>query len=151
VVVEQPGEGRTRELTALIGVEYLGRAVDFTFHYLYPPTVNSVAEAQVMRSVMEGVVGRDSVLPQQAAMTAEDFSFMLEAMPGAYAFIGSGDDGHRDVGHGAGPCTLHNPSYDFNDDLIPLGATVRVRLVEQFLMPVGEQPAAHPHELMARR
>ena len=82
---------------------------------------------------MSGIVGAENVLVQEPAMTAEDFSFMLQAKPGAYAFIGNGDGTHRDMHHGAGPCTLHNASYDFNDNLIPLGATMWVQLAEQFL------------------
>ena len=74
-------------------------------------------------------------------MGAEDFAFMLLAKPGAYCFIGNGDGGHRDAGHGAGPCMLHNPSYDFNDDLIPLGATYWVRLAEAWL--AQEQPTGN--------
>ena len=69
----------------------------------------------------------------QPMTCSEDFSFMLQARPGAYCFIANGDGGHRDPGHGGGPCTLHNPSYDFNDDLIPLGATYWVRLAEEWL------------------
>ena len=66
-------------------------------------------------------------------MGAEDFSFMLQAKPGAYCFIANGDGTHREMGHGGGPCTLHNPSYDFNDDLIPLGATYWVELAQAWL------------------
>ena len=69
-------------------------------------------------------------------MGAEDFAYMLMAKPGCYVFLGNGDGGHRAAGHGAGPCMLHNPSYDFNDDLIPLGATYWVRLAEKFLAVV---------------
>jgi hippurate hydrolase len=58
---------------------------------------------------------------------------MLLQRPGCYFFIGNGHGAHRDFGHGMGPCMLHNPSYDFNDELIPIGATVWVRLVERFL------------------
>ncbi len=93
----------------------------------YPPTVNSPAEADFARTVMAGIVGADQVLEQQPTMGAEDFSYMLQAKPGAYCFISNGDGDHRAIGHGGGPCTLHNPSYDFNDDLIPLGATYWVR------------------------
>ena len=60
---------------------------------------------------------------------------MLQKRPGAYAFIGNGDGGHRAPPHGAGPCLLHNASYDFNDALIAPGATLWVRLVERFLAP----------------
>ena len=55
---------------------------------------------------------------------------MLLQRPGCYFFLGNGDGTHRADGHGDGPCLLHNPSYDFNDDAIPVGATLWVRLVE---------------------
>ena len=58
---------------------------------------------------------------------------MLLAKPGCYAFLGNGDGGHRDSGHGAGPCMLHNASYDFNDELLPIGSTYWVRLAQRFL------------------
>ena len=106
---------------------------DFEFVRNYPPTVNSAAEADFARKVMASIVGEANVLVQEPTMGAEDFSFMLQARPGAYCFIANGDGGHRDLGHGGGPCTLHNPSYDFNDDLIPLGATYWVRLAEEWL------------------
>ena len=66
-------------------------------------------------------------------MGAEDFSFFLQATPGCYFLIGNGDGSHRVGGHGMGPCMLHNPSYDFNDDLIPLGGTLWVNMAEQWL------------------
>ena len=106
---------------------------DFEFVRNYPPTVNSAAEADFARKVMASIVGEANVLVQEPTMGAEDFAFMLQAKPGAYCFIANGDGGHRDLGHGGGPCTLHNPSYDFNDDLIPLGATYWVRLAEEWL------------------
>ncbi|HQS20403.1 MULTISPECIES: M20 aminoacylase family protein [unclassified Acidovorax] len=106
---------------------------DFEFVRNYPPTVNSAAEADFARKVMASIVGEANVLVQEPTMGAEDFAFMLQARPGAYCFIANGDGGHRDMGHGGGPCTLHNPSYDFNDDLIPLGATYWVRLAEEWL------------------
>ena len=106
---------------------------DFEFVRNYPPTVNSAAEADFARKVMASIVGEANVLVQEPTMGAEDFAFMLQARPGAYCFIANGDGGHRDLGHGGGPCTLHNPSYDFNDDLIPLGATYWVRLAEEWL------------------
>ena len=71
-------------------------------------------------------------------MGAEDFSFFLQAQAGAYFMIGNGDGTHREHGHGLGPCNLHNPTYDFNDQLIPKGAAFWVRLAERWLA----QPAA---------
>ena len=99
----------------------------------YPPTVNSPAEAAFARQVMVDILGEDKVLAQEPTLGGEDFAYMLQAKPGAYCFIANGDGGHRDAGHGAGPCTLHNPSYDFNDALIPLGATYWVRLAQAWL------------------
>ncbi|MGH6644953.1 MAG: M20 aminoacylase family protein, partial [Bradyrhizobium sp.] len=94
------------------------------FHWNYPPTVNHAAEAEFAASVLDDVVGAANVKrDQEPTMGAEDFAYMLKAKPGAYIFIGNGDGGHRLAGHGMGPCMLHNPSYDFNDELIPLGAT----------------------------
>jgi amidohydrolase len=106
---------------------------EFQFVRNYPPTVNSPAEAEFARKVMASIVGEANVLVQEPTMGAEDFAYMLEAKPGAYCFIANGDGSHREMGHGAGPCMLHNPSYDFNDDLIPLGATYWVRLAEEWL------------------
>ncbi|AVS83916.1 M20 aminoacylase family protein [Paracidovorax avenae] len=113
---------------------------EFEFHRNYPPTVNAPAEAAFARRVMEGIVGAGNVSPQEPTMGAEDFAFMLQARPGAYCFIGNGEGTHREMGHGGGPCTLHNPSYDFNDDLLPLGATYWVELARQWLS--SPRPAA---------
>ncbi|MCA0441804.1 MAG: M20 family metallopeptidase [Proteobacteria bacterium] len=106
---------------------------EFEFVRNYPPTINSAAEAEFARQVMAGIVGEQNVLPQEPTGGAEDFAFMLQAKPGAYVFIANGDGDHRDMGHGGGPCTLHNPSYDFNDALIPLGGTYWVELARQWL------------------
>ena len=106
---------------------------EFEFVRNYPPTINSPAEAEFARKVMATIVGEERVLPQEPTMGAEDFAYMLQAKPGAYCFIANGDGAHREMGHGGGPCMLHNPSYDFNDDLIPLGATYWVKLAEEWL------------------
>ena len=106
---------------------------EFEFSRNYPPTINSAAEADFARQVMAGIVGADKVLPQEPTMGAEDFSYMLQVRPGAYCFIANGEGDHRDIGHGGGPCMLHNPSYDFNDNLIPLGAAYWVQLARCWL------------------
>ncbi|SDM32519.1 hippurate hydrolase [Oryzisolibacter propanilivorax] len=111
---------------------------EFEFVRNYPPTVNSAAEAAFAAQVAAGIVGQDNVRAQEPTMGAEDFAYMLQARPGAYLFIGNGDGDHRSMGHGGGPCTLHNPSYDFNDELIPLGGTFWVELARQWLA----QPSA---------
>ena len=106
---------------------------EFEFVRNYPPTVNSPAEAEFARKVMASIVGEERVVAQEPTMGAEDFAYMLQAKPGAYCFIANGEGDHREMGHGGGPCMLHNPSYDFNDDLIPLGATYWVKLAEDWL------------------
>lgn len=108
--------------------------IDFRFKRNYPPLVNHAKETAFAVDVMRSIVGVDKVdADVEPTMGAEDFAFMLQQKPGCYVFIGNGEGGHRDQGHGLGPCNLHNPSYDFNDDLLPLGATYWVRLAEAWL------------------
>ena len=110
-----------------------GMECSFEFRRNYPPTINSAKEAEFARKVMASIVGEANVGTQEPTMGAEDFAYMLMAKPGCYAFIANGDGAHREMGHGGGPCMLHNPSYDFNDSLIPLGATYWVKLAEAWL------------------
>ncbi|MBV6321778.1 M20 aminoacylase family protein [Duganella violaceipulchra] len=111
-----------------------GAEVDFKFRRNYPPLVNHPAETKFAVEVMKSVVGADQVDDQvEPTMGAEDFAFFLQAKPGCYVFIGNGEGEHRDGGHGLGPCVLHNGSYDFNDHLLPIGASFWVRLAEQSL------------------
>ena len=81
----------------------------------YPNTTNHAHEARFMASVMREIVGEENadgdILP---ALTAEDFGFMLEVVPGAYGWIGNGPNGQAGVG-------LHNPAYDFNDENLDRG------------------------------
>jgi amidohydrolase len=125
-------EKRMREIAEHTSAAF-GATCDFEFDRNYPPTINSEAEANFAGQVMSDIVGAANVLKQEPTMGAEDFSYMLLEKPGAYCFIANGEGDHRAIGHGGGPCMLHNPSYDFNDDLIPLGATFWVRLVEESL------------------
>jgi hippurate hydrolase len=110
-----------------------GASCEFSFRRNYPPTINHPDETAFVRQVMGEVVGPENVQEFEPTMGAEDFSFFLQEKPGCYFLIGNGDGSHRVGGHGLGPCMLHNPSYDFNDDLIPLGATLWVRLAQQWL------------------
>jgi hippurate hydrolase len=110
-----------------------GAKVAFEFHRNYPPTINHDAETAFFRKVAAQVAGPSNVHDFEPTMGAEDFSYFLMEKPGCYFLIGNGDGAHRSLGHGEGPCTLHNPNYDFNDDLIPLGATMWVRLAEAWL------------------
>ncbi len=125
-------EQRMREIAQHTAAAF-GATCEFEFQRNYPPTVNTPAEAEFARRVMQSIVGEANVLVQEPTMGAEDFAYMLQAKPGTYCFIGNGDGVHREMGHGGGPCTLHNPSYDFNDELIPLGATYWVELATRWL------------------
>jgi len=111
----------------------MGCEGSLAFKRNYPPTVNSEQETAFCVDVMKQLVGpekvNDKVVP---TMGAEDFAFMLQQVPGCYVWLGNGDGDHRMEGHGLGPCLLHNGSYDFNDDLLPIGATYWVKLVEQW-------------------
>jgi hippurate hydrolase len=90
----------------------------------YPPVVNSEAETETAARVLSGIVGESNVrrdlLP---SMGGEDFAFMLLKKPGTYIWIGNGENQEF----------LHHPSYDFNDEILPLGASYWARLVEQIL------------------
>ncbi len=125
-------ENRMREITQHVCTAF-GASAEFEFSRNYPPTINHTAETAFVRQVMVDVVGADKVHAFEPTMGAEDFSYFLQGKPGAYFVIGNGDGAHREGGHGLGPCMLHNPSYDFNDDLIPLGATLWVKLVQKWL------------------
>ena len=92
----------------------------------YPVTVNSPDEtASAIRAAIE-VAGADCVnTAPTPSMGAEDFAFMLQQKPGCYIWIGNGSS--------QGNCLLHNPNYDFNDEILPLGAAYWVKLVENEL------------------
>jgi amidohydrolase len=127
-LIEQRMRDMAQQLTAAFGA-----TCEFQFIRNYPPTINSAPETAFARQVMASIVGSENVTAQEPTMGAEDFSYMLQAKPGCYIFISNGEGDHREIGHGGGPCMLHNPSYDFNDQLLPLGATYWVRLAEQWL------------------
>jgi hippurate hydrolase len=112
-----------------------GATGELNFVRAYPPLVNWDKESDFAANVAEAAFGKESVdraIPP--FMGAEDFSFFLEKVPGCYLFLGNGEGDHRlETYHGMGPCQLHNPNYDFNDALLPVGATYWVKLVEAFL------------------
>jgi len=126
-------EEKMRRIAPLTA-EAHGASAQVTFERYYPAVVNDPAQAAFAADVAADMVGRDNVFAHcEPTMGSEDFSYMLHVRPGAYIQIGNGDGSHRLSGHGEGPCMLHNPSFDFNDELIPIGATFWVRLVERCL------------------
>jgi len=103
-----------------------GAAMTMRYDYGYPPLVNDDAHTQTAAQIAAEIVGGDNVTRTvDPTMGAEDFAFMLQAKPGAYIFIGNGS--------GEGGCLLHNARYDFNDEVLPLGASYWARLVERTL------------------
>ncbi|HZX25988.1 MAG TPA: M20 aminoacylase family protein [Telluria sp.] len=126
-------ERRMREIATHTAAAF-GAELVFDFKRNYPPLINHAKETAFCVDVMRAVAGADKVDTQtEPTMGAEDFAFMLQAKPGCYVFIGNGEGDHRDGGHGLGPCQLHNASYDFNDNLLPIGASYWVRLAEMAL------------------
>ena len=125
-------ERRMKEIAGNIAAAH-GCEADVFFERRYPALVNTVAETEFCMDVMRDVVGADRALVIEPAMASEDFAFLLQEKPGCYVFLGNGDGEHRMAGHGLGPCMLHNASYDFNDSLIPAGASYWVRLAQRYL------------------
>jgi hippurate hydrolase len=118
-------ERRVKEIAAKTA-EALGASAEVAFVRGYPSTINSAREAQFAAQVGRRVFGADNVITEhEPTMGGEDFSYMLQARPGAYVFLGQGG--------AAGGCLLHNPNYDFNDEVIPLGAGYLAALVEEAL------------------
>jgi hippurate hydrolase len=104
----------------------LGATAALDFRNLFPPLVNHADETSFIADTAADVVGEENVNRHAGVvMASEDFSYMLERVPGAYIQIGNGD--------GEGACEVHNPSYDFNDGALPYGASLFARLVERRL------------------
>jgi len=104
-----------------------GASYEFSYRRNFVPTVNTPAEAEIAARVARQVVGPHNVNDDsRPVMTSEDFGYMLQVLPGAYLLLGNGEDG-------VGGCSLHNPSYDFNDDILSIGADFWVALVESQL------------------
>ncbi len=126
-------ESQMRQLSEQLPRAF-GASASLAFQRNYPPTINHPAETAFAIEVMRELVGDDGVnVDCEPVMGAEDFSFMLLERPGCYAFLGNGLGEHRETGHGLGPCMLHNPCYDFNDALLPIGGSYWARLAERFL------------------
>ena len=117
-----------RRLNELCSAVALGFGATAAVHYerIYPATINTPAESDFAASVAESLVGTEHVIRDlDPSMGSEDFAFMLQVKPGAYLRIGQGAE------NGVGSCYLHNTRYDFNDDILPLGAALHAGLVEQ--------------------
>jgi hippurate hydrolase len=122
-------ERRIGEIARGVAALY-GADAEFAYHRNYPPTINHRAETEFAAAVAAEVCGGGSVIRDlPPSLGGEDFSFMLNARPGAMLWLGNGP--------GDGDCVLHNAHYDFNDAALPIGASFLARLAERFL----EKPA----------
>ena len=124
--VQTQVEQRIRELCEGTALSH-GATISVRYERRYPPTVNTSAEAALCASVAASLVGADRVKRElKPAMGSEDFAWMLQARPGAYMWLGNGTGT-------VGGCMVHNPGYDFNDAVLPIGAAYWVRLAETAL------------------
>jgi len=106
--------------------EAYGATVSVRYERRYPPTINTPEATEIAARVASDVVGESQVERNPTpTMGAEDFAFMLEQKPGCYVWIGNGPSDNERV--------LHSPHYDFNDEVLPIGASYWARLVETTL------------------
>ena len=104
-----------------------GLVGEFIYERRYPPTINTADETEVAMAAAANVVGQDNVDPNVTpVMGSEDFGWMLMEKPGCYVFVGNG------TGE-TGGCMVHNPNYDFNDEILPVGASYWAELVRTVL------------------
>jgi amidohydrolase len=132
-------ERRLHELCSHVAQGF-GASATIKYERIYPATINTAKEAMFAADVAAMIVGESQVKRDlEPSMGAEDFSFMLQVKPGAYLRLGQGDGTHMDgTGSGTGQpgCFLHNSRYDFNDEVLPLGAALFAGLIEQ-AMPLA--------------
>lgn len=118
-------EKRVKEIIMGIAAA-MGGSAEIDYNRNYPATINTEREAHFAAKVGEKIFGQENVITNaDPTMGGEDFSYMLQVKPGAYVFLGQGG--------GPMSCFLHNPNYDFNDDIIPMGAGYLAALVEESL------------------
>jgi hippurate hydrolase len=115
----------TSSICAAYGADFV-----FEFEHRYPATVNTKEEAELSGKIAQKISGEAMVnLAPTPSMGSEDFAYMLQEKPGSYIWIGNGD--------GEGSCMIHNPGYDFNDEILPIGATYWVEMAEEILSPIS--------------
>ena len=125
--VQKKLEDEMRQISESICKAY-GADCEFHYEHRYPATINSEEEANLAGQVAQEIVGEQRVnLSPKPGMGSEDFAYMLQEKPGSYIWIGNGD--------GEGSCMIHNPGYDFNDEILPIGATYWVKMAEEILKP----------------
>lgn len=125
VRVQTQFEQRIERIASGIASSF-GASIEYRYERRYPPTVNSVEETEFAARAAIQTSGIEAVnRSPKPSMGSEDFAYMLLEKPGCYIWIGNGD--------GEGSCMIHNPGYDFNDDILPIGASYWSNLVAQLL------------------
>jgi len=110
--------------------EAYGATYEFEYRKNFVPTINTENEAKIATCIAQSIVGEDAVIGDSSCvMTSEDFGWMLQKKKGAYILLGNGKEG-------IGGCSLHNPKYDFNDEILTVGANFWVQLVKSELKKV---------------
>lgn len=123
-------ESRLRALCESIAAGFGARA-ELNYERVYPATVNTVPETEFAANVAAKLVGESRVIRNMPpSMGGEDFSFMLQVVPGAYMRLGQGS---------VNGCMLHNNRYDFNDDVLPLGSALYASLIEEAMPLVHKE------------
>lgn len=123
--VQDAIEPKMRQLAEGIAQAH-GASIVLDYQRRYPATINHKAETEIAARAMADVIGEENLGRSPVpSMGAEDFAYMLQVRPGSYIWLGNGPT--------EGGCMLHNPHYDFNDDLLPIGASYWARLVETTL------------------
>jgi len=118
-------EAGMKRIVESVGAAF-GAEAELNFKRGYPATVNHAEQTEKAARIAESVLGEGKVSrDMEPVMGAEDFSFMLELRPGAYIAIGQAG--------GPSSCMVHNPRYDFNDEILPIGASFFATLVESEL------------------
>jgi hippurate hydrolase len=116
-----------------------GCSATLDYVYGYPVLVNDPGQTSIAELAANEVFGVENVNPDALPLAnSEDFAYMLQKVPGCYLIIGSGDNGHEN-GLRMGPCSVHNPHYDFNDECLSYGARLWLRLTAlYFAKPQAE-------------
>jgi len=126
--VQESIENQMEQITSSICSAY-GADYELGYERRYPATINTAEEVTISEKVAKDISGDEMVHTSPTpSMGSEDFAFMLQERPGSYIWIGNGD--------GEGSCMLHNPGYDFNDEILPIGATYWVNMAEEILSPI---------------
>ena len=126
--VQESIENQMEQITSSICSAY-GADYELGYERRYPATINTAEEVTISEKVAKEISGDEMVHTSPTpSMGSEDFAFMLQERPGSYIWIGNGD--------GEGSCMLHNPGYDFNDEILPIGATYWVNMAEEILSPI---------------